>query len=230
MGGLGPQATLDFFGKLLSATKATTDQEHLHVIIENNPKVPDRHAAIKGTGPDAAPYLVQMASNLEQAGADFVVMACNTAHAFQQDIEAALTVPFISMIDEVVAELREHYNDLSRIGLMAAEGCLTAQLYQRVLRRNGLTPVIWTDSEISRFMSIVYRIKADARTPDIRAALIELANSLTARGAEIIVAACTEIPLMLSAADLEVPLLESTDLLVKRTVAYAKGEIALPGK
>lgn len=229
MGGLGPLATLDFFSKLLSATRANTEQDHLHIIIENNPKVPNRQAAINGTGPDAAPHLVQMASNLEQAGADFVVMACNTAHAFQQDIENTLTVPFVSMIDEVVAELREHYSDLSSIGLMAAEGCLAAQLYQRVLKKHGLKPVIWTDSEISRFMSIVYRIKADARTPDIRAALIELANSLTARGAEVIVAGCTEVPLMLSPVDLDVPLISSTDLLVKRTVAYAKGEIALPG-
>lgn len=229
MGGLGPHATLDFFAKLLSETNARTDQDHLHVIIENNPKVPNRHAAIQGTGPDAAPYLVQMAVNLEQAGADFVVMTCNTAHAFQKDIENALTVPFVSIIDEVAAELRERYNHFSSIGLMAAEGCLAAQLYQRVLNNNGLTPVIWTDSEIARFMSIVYRIKAGERTEDIRADLIDLASLLTKRGAEVIVAGCTEVPLILSAADFDVPLISSTDLLVKRTIAYAKGEIALPG-
>jgi aspartate racemase len=229
MGGLGPHATLDFFAKLLSATKASTDQDHLHVIIENNPKVPNRHAAIEGTGPDAAPYLVQMAVNLEQAGADFVVMACNTAHAFQKDIETALTVPFISIIDEVAAELSESYSGISSIGLMAAEGCLAAQLYQRALKKNGLTPVIWADREMTRFMSIIYRIKADQRSADIHEDLIDLANVLTQRGAEVIVAGCTEVPLILSPADVEVPLISSTDLLVQRTVAYAKGDIALPG-
>ena len=229
MGGLGPLATLDFFAKLLSATTAESEQDHLHIIIENNPKVPNRHAAINGTGPDATPYLVQMASNLERAGADFVVMACNTAHAFQKDIEDAITVPFVSIIDEVVAELREHFGGLSSVGLMAAEGCLAAQLYQRALEKSGLDPVVWTDHEIATFMSIVYRIKAGERTEDIRVALIDLANLLTKRGAEVIVAGCTEVPMILSPADLNVPLISSTDLLVKRTIAYAKGEIALSG-
>jgi len=78
-------------------------------------------------------------------------------------------------------------------------------------------------------MSIVYRIKAGERTEDIRVALIDLANLLTKRGAEVIVAGCTEVPMILSPADLNVPLISSTDLLVKRTIAYAKGEIALSG-
>jgi aspartate racemase len=229
MGGLGPYATLDFFTKLLSATGATTDQDHLHVIIDNNPKVPNRHEAIEGSGPDASPYLVQMASNLEQAGADFIVMTCNTAHAYQKDIENALTVPFVSIIDEVAIELREHYRDLTSVGVMAAEGCLAAHLYQQMLRKCDLHSIIWTDDEISTFMSIVYRIKADERTGDIRTGLIELGNLLTKRGAEVIVAGCTEVPLILSPADLDVPLISSTDLLVKRTIAYAKGEIPLPG-
>jgi aspartate racemase len=228
IGGLGPLATVDFFSKLVSATSANTEQDHLHVIIENNPKVPNRHAAINGTGPDATPYLVQMASNLERAGADFVVMPCNTAHAFQKEIENVLTVPFVSIINEVVIELREKYGDLSNIGLMAAEGCLTAQLYQQALKKSGLNPVVWTEAEIAMFMSIVYRIKADERTEDIRLTLIDLANLLTKRGAEVIVAACTEVPLILSPPDLEVPLMSSTDLLVNRTIAYARGEIALP--
>jgi aspartate racemase len=228
IGGLGPLATVDFFSKLVSATSANTEQDHLHVIIENNPKVPNRHAAINGTGPDATPYLVQMASNLERAGADFVVMPCNTAHAFQKEIENVLTVPFVSIINEVVIELREKYGDLSNIGLMAAEGCLTAQLYQQALKKSGLNPVVWTEAEIAMFMSTVYRIKADERTEDIRLTLIDLANLLTKRGAEVIVAACTEVPLILSPPDLEVPLISSTDLLVNRTIAYARGEIALP--
>jgi aspartate racemase len=138
-------------------------------------------------------------------------------------------VPFVSIIDEVAAELREHYSESSSIGLMAAEGCLAAQLYQQALKKDGLTPEIWTDTELARFMSIVYRIKAGERTEAIHAALIDLANVLTQRGAEVIVAGCTEVPLVLSPTDIEVPMISSTDLLVKRTVAYAKGEIALPG-
>ena len=231
LGGLGPEATLDFFARILAATPAQSDQDHLHLIIENNPKVPDRHAAIRGDGPDVTPALVTMAQNLERCGADFVVMPCNTAHAFQPQIEAALTIPFVSMVDEVVRHLK---NTAARqaVGLMAAHGCMEADLYQSRLPDAGCEVITWRETEVTHFMDLVYRIKAGERGEQIETPLLELARSLLQRGADCLLAACTEIPLILSPQVLsqqnfDCRFISTTDILVQRTLAYARNEIPL---
>ena len=86
LGGMGPAATVDLVSKILAATDAARDQDHLHLIVDCNPKVPNRNEAVDGTGPSPAPALVAMARRLEAAGADFLVMACNTAHAWEAEI------------------------------------------------------------------------------------------------------------------------------------------------
>ena len=99
IGGLGPEATLDFFGKVLRATTAAKDQDHLHLIIDNNPGTPDRTNAVSGNGPSPAPSLARTALRLEQAGAEVLVMVCNTAHAFSSAITDAVEIPFLNLID-----------------------------------------------------------------------------------------------------------------------------------
>ncbi|MCZ6830330.1 MAG: amino acid racemase [Gammaproteobacteria bacterium] len=220
LGGLGPQATVDFMTKLVAATDANSDQDHIRMLIDHNPKVPNRHAAIAGTAPSVGPELAAMAQKLEAAGADFLVMVCNTAHAYSDDIRAAVSIPFVSIIDVVVEALRGH--SVTRVGIMAAEGCLRAELYQNALRAAEFEPVLWSDAELQDFMQLVYRIKAGDCAADIDTGMQELAASLQAHGAEVLVAGCTEVPLHLSAADTALPLLSSTDLLVRHTIKLAR--------
>ena len=224
MGGMGPDATVDFLAKVVAATGAACDQDHIHLIIDHNPKVPNRHAAIAGSSPDIAPELTGMARRLEAAGADFLVMVCNTAHAYTDEIRTAVTIPFVSIIDVVMDELQGL--PVKYVGVMAAEGCMRAGLYQDALERAGLEPVLWSEDELARFMDLVYRIKAGERDSDIGAGISRLAADLVFRGAEILVAACTEVPLFLRERDTSVPLLSSTDLLVRRTITLARNQLA----
>jgi aspartate racemase len=112
------------------------------------------------------------------------------------------------------------------VGVMAAEGCLRAELYQQALAHAGLEAVLWDEAELARFMDLVYRIKAGDRGSDIGAGISRLAADLVFRGADILVAGCTEVPLFLSERDTAVPLLSSTDLLVQRTIALARNQPA----
>jgi aspartate racemase len=82
IGGLGPYATLDFFERVLNRTRAQHEQDHLRLIIDNNTRVPDRNAFMRGDGPSPAPALAASAKGLQDVGADFIVMACNTTHAW----------------------------------------------------------------------------------------------------------------------------------------------------
>ena len=224
MGGMGPEATVDFMARVIAATPASTDQEHIHMLVDHNPRIPNRHASIAGSGPDAGPALVVMAQRLERAGADFLVMVCNTAHAYTEEIRAAVDIPFVSIIDVVMDAVRTHRAQC--IGVMAADGCLQAGLYQQALRDAGGEPLLWNSSEQAHFMDLLYRIKAGERSAELRSGLQSLAASLVFGGAELLIAGCTEIPLLLQAGDTDVELLSSTDLLVARTVALARGDYA----
>lgn len=219
LGGMGPEATVDFMTRVLAATPARVDQEHIRMLVDHNPGIPDRHAAIAGTGPDIGPELAAMARGLEAAGADFLVMVCNTAHAYTEAIRTAVSIPFVSIVDVVMAAVAER--PAAAVGIMAADGCLQAGLYQRALAAAGREALLWTAAEQQRFMTLLWRIKAGERGPEVRAGLQALAASLEFAGAELLLAGCTEIPLVLEQGDTGVKLLSSTDLLVRHTVALA---------
>ncbi len=222
LGGLGPEATVDFLAKLVAGTDAANDQDHVRLLIDHNPTVPNRHDAIAGRAPSVGPQLAEMAAGLERAGADFLVMVCNTAHAYTDEIRTAVSIPFISIVDVTVeaAAAAGH----RQVGVMAAEGCLRAALYQQALTAAGCEPVLWSDDELESFMALVYRIKAGERDEDIRSGVSRLATSLVFGGAEALIAGCTEIPLMLAPESAPAPLFSSTDLLVQRTIELAKAD------
>lgn len=220
IGGMGPAATADLFAKLIAATGAERDQDHLRILIDNNPRVPNRNDAIAGVGPSPGPHLAAAARGLQQAGADFLVIACNTAHAFQADIEAAITIPLLSMIDATADEAAASGAD--RVGVLAADGCRGAHLYDRAFERRGVTAIFLDETQQAEFMRLIFRVKAGDVGAEVQRRMQSLANTLYARGAEAIVAACTEVPIVLSSEALAVPVINSTDALVSRAIAYAK--------
>jgi aspartate racemase len=228
IGGLGPEATLDFFGKVLIHSKAKKDQDHIHLIIENNPKTPNRNDAIAGKGVSPDHALAGMAVALDRAGADFIVMACNTAHAFENAIRAATLKPFVSLIDEVVDEVRSRYPDAKRVGLLAAQGCLDAGIYHTAFAVKGVEVVNLGELPQARFMDLLYRIKSGDHGVDVRKAMQELGEELIAAGAEILIAGCTEVPLVLKPGENTKPLVDSTDVLAQRCVVYARRIKPLP--
>jgi aspartate racemase len=103
LGGMGPEATVDFMAKVIAFTPAEKDQDHVHMLVDNNPKVPNRQAAILADGVDPRPELAAMAARLEASGADFLVIPCNTAYVFRDAVNEAVGIPLISIIDVTVA-------------------------------------------------------------------------------------------------------------------------------
>ena len=203
-------------------------RSHLHLIIENNPKTPNRNDAIAGIGPSSGPALAAMGQILERAGADFIVMACNTAHAFEADIRAAIRIPFVSMIDEVIADVGRHHPLAKRVGLLAAQGCLESRIYHAAFGRHGVEVIQLDRGSQAEFMTLLYRIKSGARGADVRTSMRRLGEKLLAEGADVLVAGCTEVPLVMSAAEYSRPLIDSTDVLARRCVAYARRTEPLP--
>lgn len=227
IGGMGPQGTADFFSKLISLTPANEEREHLHVIIDNDPDVPSRIAAIQGHGPSPAPKLQSIARGLERAGAGFIVMPCNTAHAFATEIADAVSIPFLNMVEIVSDSVAKSLRGGEIVGLLAARGCIEAGLYQSSLRRRDLQTLHLPADRMTKFMEAVFSIKAKGPAP---ATTVELENQLhwlEATGAEAIIAACTEIPVALDCEGFGLPVLDATAILAEAAVVYAVSPTSL---
>jgi aspartate racemase len=223
LGGMGPAATVHFLQALLAATGATRDQDHLRVLVDNNPHLPDRNRAIAGEGPSPGPQLATMARGLERAGAQLLVMPCNTAHAFQAEIEAAVTAPFLSIVDVTVDAVLRAQPNAGRVGLLAAPGALRAGLYQRAFAARGIDTVAPAGALYEQLRALIYAVKAGDLGPGTRAGMQGVARGLAGEGAEALVAACTEVPLVLTAAESPVPLIDCTAELAAATVIAARG-------
>ena len=228
LGGMGPEATVDFMAKVIAATPADVDQDHVRMLIDHNPKVPNRQAAILADGEDPSIALALMGQALQEAGADFLVVPCNTAYVFADAITTATTIPLISIIDVTVEAVATACAGAHRVGVLATDGCLRAQVYQEALRKAGYDAVVPTDAELQELMRLVNGIKGGMRDDETAADMQRLAIALQDRGAEAIIAGCTEIPLVLTPTMLSVPLLSSTDLLAERTVQLARGDLPFP--
>jgi aspartate racemase len=234
LGGMGPDATADFFTKLVRASRAERDQDHLRVVIDNDPRVPDRTAGIEGRGTSPAPHLEAMTRGLVAMGAELLVMPCNAAHAFEAQVRAASApVPFISLIETTAEALLARAPGVDAAGLLATDGTLRAGLYQEELERRGVRALLPTADDQRRVMAAIYAVKRGRADDAARAELIAVAERLSAAGAGAVIAACTEVPLLLADGDVVVdgralPVISSTDALVARTVAVATAAQRLP--
>jgi aspartate racemase len=228
LGGMGPDATIDFMSKVIALTPAEADQDHIRMIVDHNPKVPNRQAAILGGAADPGTALAAMATRLEQAGADFLVMVCNSAHAFLEPVRRATTIPFISIVDVSIREVEAIRPDARNVGVLATDGLLATGIYQRALLDAGRSPVLLQDEELARLMTLIRKVKAGDKSREVADEMGMLAELLASAGADAIVAGCTEIPLVLDAAKITVPVIASTDALARKTVALARGLEPLP--
>ena len=224
LGGMGPEATLDCYGKIIRSTPARKDQDHLRVIIDANPKAPDRTAAIVGKGESPLPVLIAGAGALERAGADFIIMPCVSAHVFLADLQASAKLPFLSMIDAVTDVITREHSDIRTVGLLSTTGTVSGGLFQKRLAGSGIETVVPDEKLQAVVMSAIYAIKdvQNARPrADITADLVMVAQSLITRGAQGIVAGCTEIPLALSQECFDLPYFDSLIILAREAVRHA---------
>jgi aspartate racemase len=224
LGGMGPAATVDLFDRIVKATPARRDQDHLPIAIVNNPAVPDRSAAILHGGPDPRPLMQAGLRQLAGMGADFAVIACNTAHHYLEDLRADSPIPILDMISETVQSIRREQKDVERVGILATSGTLAVGLYQRALADAGLAALAPTESEIEQVMDAIFGengIKTCGPNKEAHQQLKEVGQNLIARGAQSLILGCTEIPLVLEEGDLPVPLIASNQVLAEAAVREA---------
>lgn len=204
LGGMGPAATVAFLARVQALTPAEGDADHIRVVMDMNPQVPDRNIRPG----EAEAELAAMALRLKAAGADVLAMPCNTAHAQKAGIEAA-GLPFIDMIAATVGAVKA--TGARAVGILATPG--GEVLYRAALTAEGLTPVLLQGEDRAVFMACVYGVKRGDVGADNRAAMARLGGALIAAGADVVIAGCTEVPLLLSPGEITAPLVDSAEVL-----------------
>ncbi len=226
LGGMGPESTLDFYRRIFEislAQGARRDQDHLQVLISILPQTPDRTAAILGEGENPLPYLMESASRLELAGADFLVLICNTAHYYLNDLRQRCNLPILSFEEETLHHLQTHHKGPKKIGLLATRGTYHAGIYQRQLETGGFS-VLLPEKDLERLMEALYGprgIKSIGLNAEARRTIEHIARTMVEQGADLLLLACTEISLALRESRLDVSIVDAAEVTARRVVEIA---------
>ncbi len=228
LGGMGPEATAYFFELIIKNTKAEKDQEHIPVIIYSNPAVPPRTDAILEKGESPLPHLLEGARVLRQAGADFIVMPCVTAHYFLDEIVAREKVSFLSLLDETLLYTQRKMPELKKAGLISSTGTLKSGLFHDAFAREEIEVFGPEDEEQEQVMEAIFGkqgIKAGFSSGRPKEIIQGVARTLIKRGAEAVIAGCTEVPLVLKQEDIKVPFIEPLQILAEVSIMKAGYEL-----
>lgn len=219
IGGVGPMATVYYMQRVIEMTKAGCDQEHINMLVFNDCDIPDRTAFITEKSPDnPLPVMVEDAKRLEAAGCEFVVIPCNTAHYFYDELEQAVEIPVVNIVEETIRYAKARVQDLSCVGIMATTGTIVTGTYQKYAERAGLSFAVPDEHEQDLLMQIIYDgVKAGKPVP--RADFDRVANHLRAKGAQCLILGCTELSVLKRDLPINDPdVLDSIDVLASETV------------
>jgi aspartate racemase len=216
LGGMGPAATVDFYAKLIDETPAGRDQDHLPVVIWADPRVPDRSARLLGAAADPRPWLRRGIKALRQAGCDLLAVPCNTAHAFVPALAADAGMRLVSIVDVTAEAIAASGVDV--VGLLATTGTVRSCLYADALEERGVAVIAPDKADQQLVMNTIAAVKAGSCGPADAPALAAVARRLAARGAEQVVAGCTELVLAVPEGDLSLPVIDPARLLARRIV------------
>jgi len=224
LGGMGPEATSDLFLRIIRATPAKRDQDHYRTIIYSDPKIPDRTAAILGGGPDPVPEMLMAARVLEGAGADFIIIPCNTAHHFIEELRRGLGVPVLNMIELTAERIARDHPGVRRAGLLASTGTVKSGTYERAFGEKGIGVLAPPEGLQERVMEAIYdQIKAGDLGEGERI-LHDAGRRLEGMGADAVICGCTEVSLVLKEGDLDVPVVDPMQVLAEAAVEAASGK------
>ncbi|UFJ39017.1 amino acid racemase [Brevibacillus humidisoli] len=220
LGGMGPMATLDMVKKIIENTPVQQEHDHLRMLIYNNPKIPSRIDALKPGHESPVPEMIRTAITLEQAGADFIVIPCHSAHYWLDEISASISIPIYSIIECTVEHIITQTKGRSeQILLLATETTIRSGLYQRAFEKTSVQLIIPDIDQQTLVNQIIHEVKTKHR-PTL--STIESVREMIA-GYQItnVLGGCTEIPLLFPPFEKEFTFIDPTLLLAKKTVRLA---------
>ena len=193
LGGVGPLATVYFMEMIIRLTDAEADQGHMNMVVLNHATIPDRTDFILGrSSENPLEIMVNDAKKLEAAGADFIVIPCNTAHYFYDSIRENVNIQMVSIIEETVEFAINKIPALKKLGILATEGTIASKTYELECGKHGIVCEIPNEEECAALMKIIYEQVKAGKDIDI-VAFMNIMNAMRKRGCDGIVLGCTEL-------------------------------------
>lgn len=221
IGGMGPAATIDLYKKIVENTPAEKDQEHIHVIIDSYPQIEDRTEYILYGGKNPAPRLIESAKRLESAGADALIMPCNTAHYFAKDIEKEVNIPLIHIVKCSAEAVKNNYPKTKKIGLIATTGTIKAGVYGNILKEYGFETITLPEKIENNIMDCIYKGVKAGKTEEYIILFQQCIDEIADLGADLLIEGCTEIPLIMPYVKTKLPAIDATYELACAAVKFA---------
>ncbi len=225
IGGMGPLATVHLFERIVLKTKAQMDQDHIRVLIDSNTNIPDRTKAIIGEGEDPVKELVNSAKILENSGADFLIMPCNTAHYFIDEIKKSVNIPFLNMPEETVKYTYDKYGKDTVVGIMATDGTIKSKIYENYYSKLGIKTVVPVKTQ-ERIMEFIYDVIKKGNYNAGTDLLFECANELKELGATAFLLGCTELSSSQYLYKFEGNFINPMEVLTERAILFAGGQLS----
>lgn len=228
LGGVGPLATVYFAKLLVEMTKADCDQNHISSIILNHSSIPDRTEYIlDNTKPNPLPVMSEDAKMLERMGADFIVIPCNTAHYFYEQIQKQVNIPLVNIIEETVEYALKNVPSLKKLGILATKGTISARSYQRACESRDIVPVVPSIQDEQALMHIIYNQVKAGKKVDFEL-FMSIIDTMKNDGCNAIVLGCTELSVIKHDFNITRPdIIDSMEVLAKRSIELCGKELAV---
>jgi len=218
LGGMGPAASAEFVNRLIQQTPASCDQEHIPFVLWNNPQTPDRSTSMRAGDDKPLPFLLEGIRGLKESGCDLMVIPCNTAHFWFDDM-IKVNHRIIHIVDSVASMLRNINVTNTTIGIIGTRATIELGLYQNRLNDQGWNCITPTQKEMTSIVQPAIDLVKAGDMIKSHTMLMSVIDSLIARGAQAVVLGCTEIPLAIREGDKKnIPLINSIDSLVKTVI------------
>jgi len=218
LGGMGPAASAEFITRLIRQTPATCDQDHIPFVLWNEPRIPDRSTSMRNGDDNPLPYLIDGIQALKYTGCDLIVIPCNTAHFWHNEL-VKLNVPIIHIVDSVADALRDVNVVNTKIGIMGTQATVEFGLYQYMLTKLGWDCIVPSKEEMDTSVQPSIDLIKGGKVEQARLMLMTVVKSLIERGANAVVLGCTEIPLAVKEVEENgIPIVNSIDSLVKSVI------------
>lgn len=224
IGGMGPLATVHLFERIVLRTKAEKDQDHIRILIDSNTNIQDRTRAILGLGESPLMELVNSAKILERSGADFLIMPCNTAHYYIDEIKKNVSIPFINMPEASVEYTYDKYGQDTLLGIMATDGTIKTKIYENYYAKLGIKTLapIKTQGKIMEFIYDVIKKGNYDAGPGL---FFECVNELKDLGASAFLLGCTELSSAQYLYKFEGNFINPLEVLTEKAIVFAGGQL-----
>ena len=211
---MGPLASANLYLKIIKMAQekyaAVQDIDYPPIMVYSLPLSDFDETGIMN-GEKVKSQLTHGVKKLEQMGCDFIIIACNTVHYYFEEMQKAINIPIVSIIEETAKLVAN--NNLETVGLLSSQSTQDLKIYHKKLNSLGIKTISPTAKEQKIINTIILKVMSGQHTSKDKQSLKNITKNLIEKGAQTIVLGCTEIPLLINQKDLNIKVFDTVEII-----------------